>query len=175
MNIVDFNYFGIYYNAIFASLFMAFFFRKRITKVFIWNLILFAIPIALTVSTITNDGLDVSEGTSEISKNSNQDWKKWSEAKMQELASESKWVFIDFTAKWCLTFNTDAFSKLIEEEEISLLLADWTKRDDYITDFLQRYNVVGVPAYFLQSPSGKVIHLGETISISKIRETIKTN
>jgi thiol:disulfide interchange protein DsbD len=183
MNIVDFNYFGIYYNAIFASLFMAFFFRKKITQVFIWNLILFAIPIAITVSTISSDGLEVSDETSQVSNNSELDWEKWSEAKMQELASESKWVFVDFTAKWCLTckvnkklvFNTDAFLKLIEDEDISLLVADWTKRDDYITDFLQKYNIVGVPAYFLQSPSGKVIHLGETISISKLREAIKSN
>ena len=183
MNIVDFNYFGIYYNAIFASIFMSFFFRKKITKALILNIFFFAIPIALTINTISNNGLAVYDGPSEVSKGSSLNWEKWSEAKMQELASESKWVFIDFTAKWCLTckvnkkivFNTDAFSKLVKEKEVSLLIADWTKRDDYITDFLQKYSIVGVPAYFLQSPSGKVIHLGETVSISKIKETIKAN
>ena len=46
--------------------------------------------------------------------------------------------------------------------------ADWTKRDDNITQFLKRYNVVGVPAYFIQKPSGEIISLGETITLGKI-------
>ena len=183
MNIVDFNYFGIYFNTIFASLFMAFFFRKHISKLFFWNLIVFLIPIGLTINLSVTDGFKESLTPAAQSEATNLIWNTWSTEKMQELSAEKKWVFIDFTAKWCLTckvnkklvFNSEGFEKLIEKQEIELLIADWTKRDDYITDFLNKYKIVGVPAYFIQTPTGKVIHLGETISVSKIMETIKAN
>ncbi len=183
MNIVDFNYFGIYFNTIFASLFMAFFFRKHISKLFFWNLIVFLIPIGLTINLSVTDGFKESLTPTTQNEASNLIWNTWSTEKMQELSAEKKWVFIDFTAKWCLTckvnkklvFNSEGFEKLIEKQDIELLIADWTKRDDYITDFLNKYKIVGVPAYFIQTPTGKVIHLGETISVSKIMETIKAN
>jgi thiol:disulfide interchange protein DsbD len=183
MNLVDFSFFGIYYNTIFISLFMAFFFRKKISKAFIWNLILFLIPIGLTISTISSNGLEMSDTDMEVNSRTDVTWNKWSEQAMSDFSKESKWVFIDFTAKWCLTckvnkklvLNTDAFTDIVEENDMQLLIGDWTKRDDYITEFLNKYSIVGVPAYFMQSPSGKVIHLGETVSISKIRDTMKAN
>ncbi len=183
MALVDFNYFGIYYNTIFISLFMAFYFRKKISKVFFWNLLIFLIPIGLTISTISNNGLEIGEAKAKINSQADVTWNRWSEESMSEIAKESKWVFVDFTAKWCLTckvnkklvLNTDSFTELVEKNDMKLLLADWTKRDDYITSFLNKYHIVGVPAYFMQTPSGKIIHLGETVSISKIRDTIKAN
>jgi thiol:disulfide interchange protein len=47
---------------------------------------------------------------------------------------------------------------------------DWTQRDDVITNFLKSYNIVGVPAYFIQKPDGTIIPLGETISLGKLKE-----
>jgi thiol:disulfide interchange protein DsbD len=161
---------------------MAFFFRKYITKIFFWNIVFFALPIALTVNLISNDGLKVDYGTkSKIQKTNGQTWNKWSQESMDRLKVQKKWVFIDFTAKWCLTckvnkklvLETDSLSKFVKENKLELLIADWTKRDDYITDFLIKYKIVGVPAYFLQRPNGEIIHLGETISIGKIRDNMK--
>jgi thiol:disulfide interchange protein len=181
-SIINFSASGIYLNIIFTLIFMAFFFRKYITKIFFWNLVLFSLPLALTVNLITNDGLKVDyESKSQAKKVSDQTWNKWSQEAMDNIKAQKRWAFIDFTAKWCLTckvnkklvLETDAFSKFVKEKKLELLIADWTKRDDYITDFLNKYNIVGVPAYFLQDPDGKIIHLGETISISKIKENMK--
>lgn len=182
-SLIDFSYSGIYINTIFALVFFAFFFRKHITKKVIWNTFAFILPVLMTMILIQNNGLVVDKrSTSSISNSqSNLKWSKWSEKRMKELSSDRKWVFIDFTAKWCLTckvnkkvvLETDAFKKLVKENNIELLVADWTKRDDYITDFLRKYNIVGVPAYFLQSPSGKITYLGETISIGKIKDFLK--
>ena len=91
-----------------------------------------------------------------------------------------RWTFIDFTATWCLTckvnkklvLETDSFAKLVEDNNMDLLVGDWTKRDEKITAFLRQYDIVGVPAYFLQSPTGEIIHLGETISIQKIKDNL---
>lgn len=181
-NIIDFNASGIYLNIIFTTIFMAFFFRRFITKLFFWNILFFALPIALTVNLVSSDGLKVDYGTELKSQKSNDlTWNKWSTDEMNNLKEQKKWVFIDFTAKWCLTckvnkkivFESNSFSKFVKENKVELLIADWTKRDDYITDFLNKYKIVGVPAYFLQKPDGEIIHLGETISIGKIKENME--
>ena len=90
-------------------------------------------------------------------------------------------VFINFTAKWCITckvnkklvLDSEDFSELVADKKIQLLEGDWTKRDEEITDFLQSYNIVGVPAYFVKTKSGQIKNLGETISLSKIKEALK--
>ena len=89
-------------------------------------------------------------------------------------------VFIDFTADWCLTckvneklvLNTDAFRALVRENNIELLLGDWTKRDETIASFLREHDIVGVPAYFIQKPNGELIKLGEVLSIGAIEDAI---
>lgn len=182
VNIIDFSYAGIYINTVFACIFFAFFLRKYVTKIFLWNVIFFLLPAVMTTVLINNKGLAVDTGVSKSSvKKGNLQWNKWSEEKMRALASQKKWVFIDFTAKWCLTckvnkkvvLETSGFEKFVKDMKVELLVADWTKRDDYITDFLRKYKIVGVPAYFVQTPQGEVIHLGETISLGKIKKHIK--
>jgi thiol:disulfide interchange protein len=109
---------------------------------------------------------------------SENEWTAWSP--QMQAAKIGSWVFIDFTAAWCLTckvnkklvLDTEAFKKLATEKNIVLLRGDWTQRDDVITNFLKSYNIVGVPAYFIQKPDGEVISLGETISIGKIKDLI---
>ena len=56
---------------------------------------------------------------------------------------------------------------------MELLLADWTKRDQSITDFLLANGKVGVPAYFIIDKKGNLIDLGETISIGEIEQNLK--
>jgi thiol:disulfide interchange protein DsbD len=72
-----------------------------------------------------------------------------------------------------LVLETDGFRKLAEKHNLVLLRADWTKRDDKITQFLKRFKVVGVPAYFVQKPDGTILSLGETISVGKIEDSLK--
>ncbi len=105
-------------------------------------------------------------------------WKPWSESKLEE--EKGRLVFMDFTAEWCLTckvnkklvFETDAFEEFSKKHNITLLRADWTRRDDNITQYLKRYGAVGVPAYFVQKTNGEVVFLGETISIGKIEKSL---
>ena len=177
---IDYGFFGIYVNAIFVMLFFAFFFRKSISKNLAMNIIFFLIPALLTVSMIKNKGLDPapSKGAKTSSSHGLQ-WQPWSEQAMNDL--KGQWVFIDFTADWCLTckvneklvLNTEEFSGLVEEKEVKLLLGDWTRRDDNITKFLRKYDIVGVPAYFVQTPEGEIISLGEVVSVGKVRKILE--
>jgi len=107
-------------------------------------------------------------------------WEKWSVEKMQEYQTSGDLVFMDFTAKWCFTckvneklvLDTNRFKKLVEDNNIKLLLADWTKRDPLIGNYLKSHKLVGVPAYFIQKRNGELIKLGETISLNKIKKNL---
>jgi thiol:disulfide interchange protein/DsbC/DsbD-like thiol-disulfide interchange protein len=180
-NIINYSNAGIYLNTIIVLTFFAFFFRKHIARIFAWNVIVFALPIIFTSLMIQNNGLEVyyADEASVKTEESNLDWMKWDEQEMKSY--QDQWVFVDFTAKWCLTckvnkklvLNTKGFEELVQKYDIQLMVADWTKRDDNITQFLRKYNIVGVPAYFIQKPDGELISLGEVISIEKITKHIK--
>lgn len=103
-------------------------------------------------------------------------WEEWSEGRMNELRGNGERAFIDFTAKWCFTckvneklvLDTGAFKDLQKKYNAKLLLADWTKKDPIITAFLEKNDLVGVPAYFVIDSTGQIHNLGETVTISKI-------
>lgn len=165
-------------NLLFAFWFFAFFFAQKVSKSRPAQILVFMLPVVLTVLAIQNLPMKPETNAETVAK-SESDWKPWSEEKLQE--EKGKLVFMDFTAEWCLTckvnkklvLETDGFSELAQKYELVLLRADWTKRDDNITQFLKRYNVVGVPAYFVQKADGSIIHLGETISLGKIEKTLQ--
>lgn len=107
-------------------------------------------------------------------------YEKWSYEKMDEYKRNKDLVFIDFTAKWCFTckvneklvLETDGFKKLVIKHNMKLLIADWTKRDEVITRFLRENNLAGVPAYFIIRRDGKLIFLGETITLNTIERNL---
>tara|TARA_Y100001958_G_C21192265_1_gene520210 strand:- start:1037 stop:1504 length:468 start_codon:yes stop_codon:yes gene_type:complete len=105
-------------------------------------------------------------------------WEVWAPEKMSYYKKEGQAVFVDFTAKWCFTcivneklvLQTKEFEKLMQDKGIKPLIADWTKRDPIIGNWLKQQGVFGLPAYFIQTSQGKLIHLGETISIKEIKK-----
>ena len=107
-------------------------------------------------------------------------WEKWSKKKLQSYQDKKILTFIDFTADWCLTckvneklvINSDKFHQLIKDNQISLLLGDWTNGDEEITKWLLKNDMAGVPAYFFIDRNGKLHNLGETISVKKIKDLL---
>lgn len=180
-NLINIETFGLYINTIFITIFFAFYFRSKITMHKVWVAIVFLIPLLLFTQLLKLKGLEsffpkVNE--SKIKSHGNLDWEQWSEEKVASIDTQP--VFIDFTAKWCLTckvnkklvIDTDDFEQLVKENNIKLMIADWTQRDDHITKFLEKNNKVGVPAYFLKV-NGKLIDLGEVLSMEKLNKAIK--
>jgi thiol:disulfide interchange protein len=175
VSLVNFDVISWRINLIFVFWFFAFFFMKRISKNTAVRTAIFLIPLSMTIFAMKN--LELKPATASVLPKEGL-WKRWSEAKLQE--EPGKLVFMDFTAEWCLTckvnkklvLETDAFEALAKKYNITLLRADWTKRDDNITQYLKRYGAVGVPAYFVQKANGEVVFLGETISIGKIEKSL---
>jgi thiol:disulfide interchange protein DsbD len=108
-------------------------------------------------------------------------WEAWSLDKMNDHKENQQAVFIDFTAKWCFTckinerlvLDTEDFKKFVGDNNLKLLMGDWTKRDEVIGSFLRKNGLVGVPAYFVQKKDGTLVALGETVTIARIAEQLK--
>lgn len=174
VSLVDFDLISWRVNLLFACWFFLFFFSKKVKNRFVPATL---IVLTLGLTLVAFKDLKLRSQASSVHTTSK--WSPWSEAKLSELKGEV--VFMDFTAEWCLTckvnkklvLETSAFEEMAAREGIKLLRADWTKRDDHITQFLRRHNVVGVPAYFVQKKDGTIVHLGETISVSKVEKNIK--
>lgn len=174
VSLVDFDLISWRVNLLFACWFFLFFFSKKVKNRFVPATL---IVLTLGLTLVAFKDLKLRSQASSI--HATTKWTPWSEAKLTELKGEV--VFMDFTAEWCLTckvnkklvLETQSFEEMAAREGIKLLRADWTKRDDHITQFLRRHNVVGVPAYFVQKKDGTIVHLGETISVSKVEKNIK--
>ena len=69
--------------------------------------------------------------------------------------AEDQPVFVYFTADWCLSCKaneraalaTDAVGEAMNERGIKVVEADWTSEDPVITEWLEKYDRVGVPLY----------------------------
>lgn len=112
-----------------------------------WKFLDFDIPPAEAVCGDTRvDNLDFSE---EIP------WQPFSEEAVAKTAGKT--VFIDFTAKWCLTckvtektvIETAAVRDAMKELGVVPLKADWTRYDPVITDWLARHGRAGVPFWLV--------------------------
>jgi thiol:disulfide interchange protein DsbD len=182
-SIVDISILGMLINGFIALLFFSLYFRKHFSKNIILNIFIFILPLILFYKIMAQIGLPESElkqGSSPLVQGDLQ-YENWSDSKMQTIRKVKKNTFIYFTAKWCLTckvneklvLKSDAFKKLAKEKKLGLLKGDWTKRDNNITKFLAKHNIYGVPAYFILQEDGKVISLGESISVSAVAENLK--
>jgi thiol:disulfide interchange protein DsbD len=105
-------------------------------------------------------------------------WQPYSEARVAELVSQGKPVFVDFTAAWCVTCQVNKQLVLSRPETerafaargVQLLRADWTREDPEITRALAALGRNGVPVYVLYRPGREPRLLPEILT----REAIET-
>ncbi|MBR1948285.1 MAG: thioredoxin family protein [Alphaproteobacteria bacterium] len=82
-------------------------------------------------------------------------WQDYSSAKVEKALDEKRPVFIDFTAKWCITcmvnkqvaLQSDDLAKIVKQRNILLLRADATNKDNTISKALAFYGRASVPLY----------------------------
>lgn len=86
-------------------------------------------------------------------------YEPFSEARVDELTTAGKPVFVNFTAAWCisclanekLVFRSQDVRQAFEDRGITYLKADWTARDPNITRALAKFDRAGVPLYLYYS------------------------
>ena len=88
----------------------------------------------------------------EIASSTQIQWEEWSKEKQDALLKEGKSVYIDFTAKWCLTCQTnkaaaynEETAKLFKAHGIVALKADQTVDKPEIDAELKRLGRVAIP------------------------------
>ncbi len=87
-------------------------------------------------------------------------WQDFSPQLVSQLREEGKPVFIDFTAKWCLScqvnkkvaFSSSEVQAAFADKGINALIADWTNYDATIAKALAEFGRNSVPLYVLYSP-----------------------
>lgn len=87
-------------------------------------------------------------------------WEKWSPERLTAARAEGRPVYVDFTARWCVTCQTN--KKLVfgssevladfAKQRVVLLKADWTNSDPAITAELARWNRSAVPFNLVYLP-----------------------
>jgi thiol:disulfide interchange protein DsbD len=87
-------------------------------------------------------------------------WEKWSPETVARLRAEGKMLYVDFTARWCATcqsnkavvFSSQAVRDALRRQGVVLLKADWTSRDPQITEALASFNRSAVPMDVIYAP-----------------------
>lgn len=106
--------------------------------------------------------------------NRNTLWQPYDPQKAAGLIAQERPVFIDFTAKWCLTcllnerttlFSAD-FEQAAAQNGVTLFKADWTNREDMISEALENYGRGSVPLYIFYPANsrGKYVVLPQLLT-----------
>ena len=110
-------------------------------------------------------------------------WEKWSPEAVAEFRTENRIIYVDFTARWCATcqtnkklvFGSDEVKRVFREKNIATLKADWTMQDPQITAELANYQRSAVPFNVIWLP-GKTdpVILPELLTASSVLDALNT-
>jgi thiol:disulfide interchange protein len=90
-------------------------------------------------------------------------WEPWSAERVAELQKEGRPIYVDFTARWCFTCQTNKKAifagpgsgevlQTFRDQKVATLRGDWTNRDPKITAELARWKRAAVPFNLLYLP-----------------------
>ena len=107
-------------------------------------------------------------------------WQPWSDQRVQDELAAGRPVFVDFTAAWCITCQYNKKTTLADAEvlgafaakRVTLLRADWTRRDPAITVALEQLGRSGVPVYVLLAPGREPVVFSEILDAAVLRQSI---
>jgi thiol:disulfide interchange protein len=108
-------------------------------------------------------------------------WEKWSPDAIASAQKAGRFVYVDFTARWCATcqtnkatvFHSDEVLTEFAKKNVVLLRADWTNRDPLITAELARWNRSAVPFNLIYAPNkSDPVVLPELLTPGKVLDAL---
>jgi suppressor for copper-sensitivity B len=108
-------------------------------------------------------------------------WEPFDRARAESLAAAGRLVFVDVTAEWCFTckFNerlvleTPEVAGAFAAHGVVAMKADWTNRDDKITQFLAEHGRYGIPFYLLYRPGAEPHVFSELLTKETVVATVQ--
>ncbi|MBL0242958.1 MAG: thioredoxin family protein [Rhodoferax sp.] len=107
-------------------------------------------------------------------------WQAWAPGKVESELAAGRPVFVDFTAAWCITCqynkkttlsNTDVLDDM-RAHHVTLMRADWTRRDPAITQALEQLGRSGVPVYVLHQAGKPPVVFSEILDAQTLRASL---
>jgi thiol:disulfide interchange protein DsbD len=109
-------------------------------------------------------------------------WEPWSPEAVARLRGEGRIVYVDFTARWCATcqtnkklvFGSDEVLREFAGRKIATLRGDWTNQDPRITAELARYGRSAVPFNVIWFPGrAEPVILPELLTPGTVLEALR--
>ncbi len=99
-------------------------------------------------------------------------WEHWSPEALAAARAAGRTVYVDFTARWCATCQTNKAAVFSSREVLAelakrnvlLLKADWTSRDPAITEELAKWNRSAVPFNLIYAGNAEPVILPELLT-----------
>ena len=107
-------------------------------------------------------------------------WQAWAPGRVEAELAAGHPVFVDFTAAWCITCqynkkatlgNADVLADM-RAHQVTLLRADWTRRDPAITLALEQLGRSGVPVYVLHQAGRPPVVFSEILDAQELRAAL---
>ena len=167
------NFFNIYFLVISLFVLLVITYRRK------FPLFKNTITIASIIFIFFSTSLQIFQQHS--SSEQEKDWVSFFTVDIDQLVAQDKIIFLDITADWCATcqfnkinvLNSDTIIKQFKDNNVTLIRADWTKPNERVNLFLEKYDRFGIPfnAFFSKKfPDG--ILLSELLSEKEIVNAI---
>jgi thiol:disulfide interchange protein DsbD len=107
-------------------------------------------------------------------------WEHWSPEALSAARTAGRTIYVDFTARWCATCQTNkaaVFSSsevlgVLAKQNVLLLKADWTSKDPAITAELARWNRSAVPFNLVYHGAAEPVILPELLTPGRVLEAL---
>lgn len=109
-------------------------------------------------------------------------WENYEASKLEIYKNDSRPVFLNATAAWCIScqvndkvvFQTEEVRQYFQQKHFHLVKADWTSRNSEIAMLLRNHNRVGVPLYLYYPPGqSQPTILPEVLTVKSLLSTLE--
>ncbi len=109
-------------------------------------------------------------------------WEPWSPERVAALRESGRIIYIDFTARWCATCQTNKklalgdadVRRAFRERGVVALKADWTNKDPRITEELAKWQRSAVPFNLVYRPDRpEPVVLPEVLTAGAVIEALR--